>query len=137
MQAKRRPLQMTGFQKLISYWILRKSGSHTNILTFVSIVKGSNATSGLRRKFGTGPTEPMRTKYSQQRVEPPVFQSLINHLYDAQKVGNKNIKNMLKFLAQEAWYQHQQLCFTALKPWNWPEWETTVAQARAEWAKQQ
>lgn len=83
---------------------MRKSGSHTDILTLVSIMKGCNATSGLRGKFETSPTEPMSIKYSQQWGETPIFWSLINNVYDAQKAGNKNSKTVLEFLAQEAWY---------------------------------
>lgn len=133
MQAKRRPLQMTGFQKLISCWIMRESGSHTDILTLVSIVKGSNATSGLRRKFETGPPEPMSTKYSQLRGDIP--QSLTNNLYDAQKVGSKNSKNILKFLHKKLGISFYSCGSLTLKSWNKPDWEIPAVQARAEWAK--
>lgn len=41
------------------------SRSHTDVPTLTSIVEGSNEPSVPRRKFETGPTEPMSTKYFQ------------------------------------------------------------------------
>lgn len=91
---------------------MRKSSSHNDMLILISTMKRSKATSGLRGKFETGPKESMSKKYLQLWGEPPIFQSLINNLYDAQKVGNKNSENILMFLAQEPWYQLPQLWFT-------------------------
>lgn len=45
---------------------------------------------------------------------PPVFKPLNNTLCDAQKVGNQNSENILKFLTQEALNQFLQPCLIDL-----------------------
>lgn len=93
------------------------SSSHTDVLTLVSIVEGSNEPSVPRGQFETGPIEPMSTKYPQLPTRtPPVFKSLTNTIYDAgQKVGNQNSENILKFLTQDALNQLLQLCLIDLE----------------------
>jgi len=46
------------------------SSSHAHVLPLVSIVEGSNEPLVLRRRFETGPTEPMSTKYFHLTGDP-------------------------------------------------------------------